>query len=107
MTSKINVLALIVLVVVVLGIGFISLSSFATTPEQITITEPADANNESEMLYGLAIAGYDIETKSVERNEFLSGILQRYQIDLPSISVIADKSKAIFDVRKIAAGHDY
>src|SRR5690606_13581776 len=40
-------------------------------------------------------------------NEFLSEILQRQGIDLPTISAIAAKSKPVYDVRKIAAGRDY
>ncbi|GGG85106.1 peptidase M24 [Parapedobacter pyrenivorans] len=108
MTLKKNVLALVVLGVLALGSSFIFLSSFDATPERISPDASAAGTvDASETLYGLAIAGYDIETKTVARNEFLSGILQRYQIDLQRIAVLADKSKPIFDVRKIAAGHDY
>lgn len=108
MTSRKNVLALVVLGVIVLGATFISLSSFDATPEKpLAMIEPADATENSALLYGLALDGFDIETATVKRNEFLSDILQRYQIDLPSISIVAEKSSAVFDVRKIAAGHDY
>ena len=108
MTSRKNVLALVVLGVIVLGATFISLSSFDATPEQpLVMADPAPIADNSARLYGLAIDGFDIETGTVKRNEFLSDILQRYNIDLPSISVIAEKSKPVFDVRKIAAGHDY
>lgn len=101
-------LALVVLGVIVLGATFISLSSFDATPEQpLAMAEPADTAENSALLYGLAIDGYAIETATVKRNEFLSDILQRYQIDLTSISVVAEKSMPVFDVRKIAAGHDY
>src|SRR5690606_17969695 len=108
MTSRKNVLALVVLGVIVLGATFISLSSFDATPEQpLAMANPAPIADNSARLYGLTIDGFDIETGTVKRNEFLSDILQRYNIDLPSISVIAEKSKSVFDVRKIAAGHDY
>ncbi len=101
-------LALVVLGVIVLGATFISLSSFDATPERpLAMAEPTEATETSALLYGLAIDGFDIETATVKRNEFLSDILQRYKVDLPSISVVAEKSKAVFDVRKIAAGHDY
>src|SRR5690606_28134029 len=108
MTSRKNVLALIVLGVIVLGATFISLSSFDATPEQpLVMAEPTTEADDRELLYGLASDRFDIETATVKRNEFLSDILQRYQIDLQRIAVIAEKSKTVFDVRKIAAGHDY
>ncbi|SEL31914.1 M23 family metallopeptidase [Parapedobacter koreensis] len=107
MILKKNVLALVVLVVVALGASFIFLSSFEATPAHVSSTVETEADAVPELLYGLAVDGYAIETKPVGRNEFLSDILQRYQIDLPSISILADKSKSIFDVRKIAVGHDY
>ncbi|MGK6350782.1 peptidoglycan DD-metalloendopeptidase family protein [Parapedobacter sp. DT-150] len=108
MILKKNVLALVMLVVVVLGASFIFLSSFDNEPEQVALSaETADTSNVPELLYGLAIDEYDIETKSVERNEFLSDILQRYHIDLPRIATLTRKSKPVFDVRKIAVGHDY
>lgn len=107
MILKKNVLALVVLVVVALGVSFIFFSSFEATPKQVSSSERTVEVKSPELLYGLAIDGYEIETKTVERNEFLSDILQRYQIDLPSISVLADKSKQVFDVRRIAVGNDY
>lgn len=104
-----NVLALVVLVVVVLGASFIFFSSFDSTPEGLTTATPnvVEQNSAPILLYGLPITGFNIETNAVKRNEFLSDILQRYHVDLPSISILANKSKAIFDVRKIGAGHDY
>lgn len=110
MIFKKNVLALVVLVVIVLGASFIFLSSFDTKTEDLSPTTTlgvAEGNTAAEFLYGLPVSEYATETSSVKRNEFLSDILQRYDVDLPRISVLANKSKAIFDVRKIGAGHDY
>ncbi len=107
MTLKKNVLALVVLVVIVLGASFIFLSSFDAEPERPVTPLVVEEDAAPELLYGLSMTGYQIETKTVQRNEFLSDILQRYQLDLPSISTLAEKSKPIFDVRKIGAGHDY
>ena len=106
MVLKRNVLALVVLAVIVLGTSFIVFSSFDSSPEtKSSALESSVA--EAELLYGLALDGYEVETNTVGRNEFLSGILQRYDIDLQTISALADKSKPVFDVRKIGAGHDY
>ena len=73
----------------------------------MAMAESPTAADNSVLLYGLAIDGFDIETETVKRNEFLSDILQRYQIDLPRVAMVAEKAKDVFDVRKIAAGHDY
>ena len=108
MTSRKNVLALVVLGIIVLGATFISLSSFDSTPEQpLAEADEVSVENHSTGLFGLTVDGLDTETETVKRNEFLSDILQRYQIDLSAISVLADKAEEVFDVRKIAAGHDY
>ena len=108
MTSRKNVLALVVLGIIVLGATFISLSSFDSTPEQpLAEADEVSVENHSTGLFGLTVDGLDTETETVKRNEFLSDILQRYQVDLSAISVLADKAEDVFDVRKIAAGHDY
>ncbi len=108
MTLKKNVLALLVLVVLVLGAGFIVFSSFDTTPE--TLSETAgqqDAAAEQQLVFGLSADTYQLEQHQVRRNEFLSDILQRYHVDLPTISAIAAKSKPVYDVRRIGAGNQY
>ncbi len=109
MTKEKNVLALLVLAVCVLGACFMILSSFDSTPGKLASTSEHENSsaNEVKMLYGLRMDGFDVETNTIERNESLSGILQRYDVDLQTISAIADQSKPVFDVRKIAAGHDY
>jgi len=110
MNSKKNVLALLVLVVVALGASFIFLSSFDTTPGELSSTAENVTVAEAkapELLFGLDITDYLIETSTVKRNEFLSDILQRYQVDLQSIATLSVKSKPVFDVRRIAAGRDY
>lgn len=110
MTSRKNVLALtlVVLGIFVLGAAFVSLSSFDSTPEQpLAEADEVSVESHSTGLFGLTVDGLDTETETVKRNEFLSDILQRYQVDLSAISVLADKAEDVFDVRKIAAGHDY
>lgn len=108
MTLKKNVLALLVLVVLVLSAGFIVFSSFDTTP--VTVVDAVEQRRvpaEQKLVFGLPADAYQTEQHQVARNEFLSEILQRQGIDLPTISAIAAKSKPVYDVRKIAAGRDY
>lgn len=88
--------------------GFLGLSSFDdTTPKK---TEPTELNlpvEETVFLFDIPVNDYEIETNTVEKNEFLSTILQRYQISLSTISELADKSKEVYDVRRISAGNPY
>jgi len=108
MVLKKNVLALLVLVVLVLSAGFIVFSSFDTTPVIPAETQDrGEAPIEQNLLFGLPLDGYHIEKHEVSRNEFLSQILQRQGLDLPTIGNIAAKSKPVYDVRKIAAGKEY
>lgn len=108
MTLKKNVLALLVLVVLVLGAGFIVFSSFDTTPE--TMSDEVVGQHkavEQKLIFGLPADGYHMEQHQIKRNEFLSDILQRYGVDLPTIAQLAAISKPVYDVRRIAAGNNY
>ena len=109
MIFKKNVLALVVLVAVILVAGFVFLSSFDATPEKIeaNTSDVEEPTNQANLLFGLPVEEFEVETDVVKRNEFLSDILQRYQVDLKDIAILADKSKAVFDVRRIGAGHNY
>ena len=57
--------------------------------------------------YGINVDSLIIITDNVKRNEFLSDILLRYNIDYRDIDFIARKTKDVFDVRKIIAGNKY
>src|SRR5690606_8277660 len=88
--------------------GFLGLSSFDDTTSKKT--EPTELNlpvEETVFLFDIPVNDYEIETNTVEKNEFLSTILQRYQINLSTISELADKSKEVYDVRRISAGNPY
>ena len=65
------------------------------------------AKHVPEFRYGIDINLFDIEDNKVKRNEFLSTILSRYDIDPVTIANIVDKSKPVFNVRTIAAGKPY
>lgn len=107
MLLKKNVLALVVSVAVCLGGSFFFLSAFDTSPEQAVSAVSTEEPESSERLYGLVVDGYGIETNVVGRNEFLSDILQRYGVSLSRVAEIAERSKPVFDVRKIAVGQQY
>src|SRR3546814_4207392 len=100
---------LIFLISITLGGGFILFSALASesaspAPEQVVKTV-VEAPVERE--FGLSLDSFNVIAGNIKRNEFLSNILQRYHINLSEISIIYDKAKSVFDVRKIAAGHPY
>lgn len=101
-------LALLVLVVLVLSIGFIVFSSFDTaSPDSTAAIDLSETNKKQNLLFGLPVDDYQVEQYQVERNEFLSDILQRHGLELSAISTLAAKSKPVFDVRRIAVGNTY
>lgn len=86
-------------------IGFIALSSFDNAEHNANST--LDLAVENETLFDIPLKGYEIEEGVVGKNEFLSTLLQKYNVDFGTISELADKAKPVFDVRKINAGHNY
>ncbi len=59
------------------------------------------------LLYGINVDSFAIENNKVRRNEFLASILLKYDIAYKQIGELADKSKDVFDVRKIKVGNPY
>jgi len=59
------------------------------------------------LLFGLPVDSFVIENNTVQRNEFLASILLKYDIPYKQIDLLANKSRSIFDVRKIKVGNPY
>lgn len=94
--------------------GVIGLSSFDDSatglPTNDTTTLSTDnekANANENTLFGIPTAPFQIENGVIGKNEFLSTILQRYGVDLGSVSEIAQQSKDVYDVRRISAGNPF
>lgn len=77
----------------------------SNTPK--AVVENLDTIPEKSTRFGIEIDSFEVIRKTIQRNEFLAGILLPYQIDYATIDLLSKKSKEIFDVRKIAAGKDY
>lgn len=108
MKIKKRVLAVLAFgMVVFLGVSFNFLSAFNIPAEEKPESPEESVNESNESLFGVALGSYTVEQQTVNKNDFLSTILQRYHIDLPTIGVISEKSKSVFDVRKICAGNPY
>lgn len=98
---------LIFLLSVALGAGFILFSALSSEPAEVQKAPVAKAPVSIPRQFGLSLDSFNVTTETVKRNEFLSNILQRHHIDLYGISVLSQKAKEVFDVRKIAAGNAY
>lgn len=91
-----------------LGISIIVFSSFDDSAADETQAEALELSETPvETRFGIPIDSYTIEEYTVGKNEFLSTILQQHQIDLQTIHHIAEKSKDVFDVRRISVGNPY
>ena len=77
--------------------------------------DPADYANQiasetepnSEMLYGFPLESYYVVEGKVRRNQNLSDILYRYNVESQTMHEIIQRSKGIFDIRNIRSGNPY
>jgi murein DD-endopeptidase MepM/ murein hydrolase activator NlpD len=57
--------------------------------------------------FGLPVDSFNIIENTVQRNDFLGSILEAYHVENITIANLAQKSKPVFDVRRITAGSQY
>lgn len=62
---------------------------------------------EHDSLYGIVIDSLDVEHYVVEDRQSLSEILNKFGVSMQTIDLLARKSLAVFDVRKIRSGNNY
>ncbi|WP_430817573.1 peptidoglycan DD-metalloendopeptidase family protein [Carboxylicivirga sp. RSCT41] len=62
---------------------------------------------EPELLYGLPVDSFAIEESTIKRNQFLADVFLKAGVDYPTINTIVEKTKPVFDVRKIKVGNRY
>lgn len=59
------------------------------------------------LFFNINVDSLDIETYQVKRNQNISDILSKHHVDYADILSLAEKSKDVFDVRKIRRGNTY
>ena len=57
--------------------------------------------------FGIDLEGYHVEKGKIRNNQFLADILLPYGIDYGRIARVAEKSKKVFDIRKLNAGKNF
>ena len=72
-------------------------SSKAHNISEQDITNAIPEVTEPQVRFNINVDSYNSEDHVIERNEFLSTILSRYQVDPVTVSTLVKKSKPIFD----------
>ncbi|MEH6308579.1 M23 family metallopeptidase [Olivibacter sp. CPCC 100613] len=105
-------LKILVVLLFILGSGIVFFSGFEINraPQQLSTKDLRTQEKVSAPLpkqFDLRVDSFEVHTYQVERNQFLSNILSAYQVDPTTISKLVDKSRPVFNVRKISAGNPY
>ena len=79
------------------------LSGDKDTSENIELEEV----KEPEFLYGICIDNYDVVVDTIRKNQFLSNIMLKHDIDYNVITRIEKDHRKTFDIRKIRPGHKH
>ncbi|MDB0027225.1 peptidoglycan DD-metalloendopeptidase family protein [Flavobacteriales bacterium] len=94
----------IVLMVIALLFILSNINNEKTTKE---IDEVAPKVIEPEYVYGILVDSFNVTKGVVKQGQTLGEILYANHIDHPQIAEIANKSKGIFDVRRVNAGKEF
>ncbi len=62
---------------------------------------------EPEYLYGICIDNYDVVVDTIRKNQFLSNIMLKQDIDYNTITHIEKKHRKVFDIRRIKPGQKH
>jgi len=79
-----------------------------TEPEPLTLPLLDTTRIELPNTYfGYVVDSFEIIRKSVKRNEFLTNILRGHNIDHQTVRLLSQRSREIFDIRKIGVRRPY
>ncbi len=62
---------------------------------------------EPEFLYGICIDSLDVKLDTIKKNQYLSEIMKKQNVDYGTIVHIERNQKDVFDIRKIKPGHKH
>ena len=102
---------IIAIVVIIVATIFIVINYFNptsnTTSNEKQLIEQKDTIDPPTIKYGINVDSFTVHEHNIQPNEFLANILLKHHIPYPEIDALVKASDSIFDVRKIAAGHNY
>lgn len=103
--GRIIAVLIIIAAIIVVVIGFPAEKSKNNLQVKKEITQ--DTIVAPTVRYGIEIDSFKVHKHIIQPNEFLANILLKHHIAYTEIDALVKASDSIFDVRKIAAGHDY
>ncbi|MGI6718752.1 MAG: peptidoglycan DD-metalloendopeptidase family protein [Bacteroidales bacterium] len=96
---------LYIIILILFGFLFNSCTSCNNNSKTVKFIE--DEIISSVYKYGICIDNYDITEDVIQPNQCLSNILSNYNISSNIIHLLSEKSKEIYDVRKLKSGNPY
>lgn len=94
-------------IVAAVCLGIILLHEPNTPDPALVSAVDSLVTEECEDEFGIDATDQNVVKGRLGKNEFLADILLPYNIDYGKIAVIAEKSKKVFDIRKLNAGKNY
>ncbi len=107
MQSKYRKHIILIIILIFTGAGAFFLFRQATVIRPGSVEKMEPIPYQPKMMYGLNVDSLEMITATVKRNEFLSDILLKYDVDYATIDHLARQSREVFDVRKIRYGNSY
>jgi len=104
---KKSIIIIILTLLVLLVSGWFLINKNKTKPRTIFNSEAEKLPPEPKVLYGINVDSCVVVKEKIKRNEFLSDILLKYNVDYSTIDKLARETKAVFDVRKFRYNNYY
>lgn len=78
-------------------------------PEEVVAiaADTSRVQTKKSLIYGIEADSSQLSYGKVKWNQFLSQILSEYHVDYQDIHTLAERSKEVYDVRKLKANSDY
>ena len=94
--------------IVLMGVALLFILSTLETTNKKEITDVATTEAaESHYEYGILVDSFIVKKGIVKQGQTLGEILYENHINHPEIAEVVNKSKGIFDVRRVNAGKEY
>lgn len=106
MSKKKQIIFSSLLGIVLLVVIFMPKKETTEPLDEVEVTDSLEVK-EITYKYGIPIDDYDVDYGIVKRNQSLSTILQKHGLSVGEVHRLVEKSKGIFDVRKIRSDQAY
>lgn len=106
MTKKKQIIFSSLLGVILLGVIFMPKMWDTESLDEVDVTDSLEVRDII-YKYGIPIADYEVDYGLVRPNQSLSTILERHNLSVGQVHQLVEKTKNIFDVRKIRSGQSY